>query len=85
VFKKVLRHFPLIPRLKRMFRAPNLSELMKWHQSNRSIDGLIWHAPNSRHGFTLIQHGQNLFTFDSTSPRNLRLGLALDGVNPLGN
>jgi hypothetical protein len=38
-----------------------------------------------RHGLTLIQHGQNLLTFNSISPRNLKLGLALDGVNPLGN
>jgi hypothetical protein len=33
---KVLRYFPLIPRLQRMFRSPSISKLMLWHSENKS-------------------------------------------------
>jgi hypothetical protein len=33
---KVLRHFPIIPRLQRLFRSPTISRLMLWHSENRS-------------------------------------------------
>lgn len=36
---KVLRHFPLVPRLKRMFSTPQLARLMTWHAENISTDG----------------------------------------------
>ena len=36
---KVLRHFPLIPRLRRMFTTPHLAALMTWHENNISTDG----------------------------------------------
>ena len=42
---KVLRRFPIIPRLQRMFRNPSISKLMVWHAANRSNrprgDGLV--------------------------------------------
>ena len=45
---KVLRHFPLIPRLKRMFRSPVISELMVWHSKNKSNDGMVRHPCDSK-------------------------------------
>ena len=36
---KVLRHFPLIPRLRRMFSTPTMAGLMTWHANNTSKDG----------------------------------------------
>ena len=36
---KVLRHFPLMPRLRRMFSTPQLASLMTWHGENISRDG----------------------------------------------
>jgi hypothetical protein len=33
---KVLRHFPLIPRLKCMFRSPTISKLLKWASKNKT-------------------------------------------------
>ena len=33
---KVLRHMPIIPRLKRMFCCKSLAQLMDWHAKNRS-------------------------------------------------
>ena len=42
---KVLRHFPIIPRLQRMFRSPNILKLMLWNSENKSDrdsgDGLV--------------------------------------------
>lgn len=37
--RSVLRHFPLVNRLKRMFSTPALSKLMTWHKTNMSTDG----------------------------------------------
>ena len=37
--QKVLRHFPLIPRIKHMFRCKGIADLMSWHALNRSTDG----------------------------------------------
>ena len=45
---KVLRHFPLIPRLKRMFRTPAISELMTWHSRNKSSDGMVRYPCDSK-------------------------------------
>ena len=45
---KVLRHFPLVPRLRRMFRTPAISELMSWHAKNKSTDGFVRHPCDSK-------------------------------------
>jgi hypothetical protein len=78
---KVSRHFPLIPRLKRMFRASNLSQLMRWHHENISQDGLVQHVANSK----AWAHNDSTSLDFMANPCNLKLELALDGVNPYGN
>jgi hypothetical protein len=51
---KVLRHFPLIPRLKRMFRCHRLAELLKWHATRKKMV-TKWNASRiRRHGSTSI-------------------------------
>ena len=42
--RKVLRHFPIIPRIKHMFKCKSIAELMSWHSSHRSDDGM-WRIP----------------------------------------
>ena len=37
--RKVLRHFPIIPRLLRMYRCREIAELMQWHDKNKSTHG----------------------------------------------
>ena len=37
--QKVLRYFPIIPRLKRMFRSEDMAKDLRWHFSNKSTDG----------------------------------------------
>ena len=76
---KVLRHFPLIPRLKRMFRSPAISELMLWHSKNRSTYGMVRHPCDSRAWHHVHENVDPTFGHD---PRNVHMGLAADGVNP---
>lgn len=78
VAEKVLRHFPLIPRLRRMFSTPQLAALMTWHASNISEDGKMrgpYDSPQWEH----IREKHVEFESDS---RNIHLGLCADGVNP---
>lgn len=79
--KKVLKHFPIIPRLRRMYKSPNLLNLMHWHHANRSQDGLVHHVVN----FKAWAHIENSWPNFASDPRNVRLGFALDGMNPLRN
>ncbi|GLT69206.1 hypothetical protein SLA2020_413750 [Shorea laevis] len=78
---KVLRWFPLIPRLQRLFMSHHTSSHMKWHAQGRTKDGVLRHPAD----------GEAWKAFDSrypdfaSDPRNVRLGLASDGFNPFGN
>lgn len=79
---KVLRHFPLIPRLKRIFASKRTSEETQWHKKVRTpVDNVMSHPAD----------GEAWKDFDSrypnfaADPRNLRLALATDGFNPFGN
>jgi hypothetical protein len=38
---KVLHHFPLIPRLKQMYKCSSLVELMTSYNANKNNDGLV--------------------------------------------
>jgi hypothetical protein len=80
---KVLRHFPIIPRLQRMFRSPSIAKLMLWHSENTSSaaggDNLMRHPCDSKawHHFH-----RNVDPTFGTDPRNAHFALAADGVNP---
>ncbi|KAI0501991.1 hypothetical protein KFK09_016936 [Dendrobium nobile] len=75
---KVVRYFPLIPRLQRLFKTKKSAEEMIWHAKQRNIDGLLRHPAD----------GEAWKSFDSrypdfaSDPRNVRLALASDGFNP---
>lgn len=80
--QKVLRHFPLVPRLKRMFLSKKGAEEAQWHKLKRQ--------PNEKE----LSHpadGDAWKDFDEKFPefakdaRNFRLGIATDGFNPFGN
>ena len=80
----ILRHFPLIPQLQRMFSSKKLSSLNMWHHSHKSEDGKMRHTADSPqwqfvHTQLEPEAGANTFGQD---PRDLHLGLALDGMNP---
>jgi hypothetical protein len=80
--EKVLRHFPLIPRLQRMFISKKQSAEVQWHKLKRKpVDNELSHPAD----------GEAWKDFDREHPdfaadaRNIRLGLATDGFNLFGN
>ncbi|XP_063942812.1 uncharacterized protein LOC108203257 [Daucus carota subsp. sativus] len=75
---KVLRYFPLKPRLQRLFMCKEYSELMKWHAVGRTKDGKLRH-PADAEGWRSMDASHSKFAAEI---RNVRLGLAADGVNP---
>ncbi|XP_069149593.1 uncharacterized protein [Solanum lycopersicum] len=78
VSAKTLRHFPLIPRLKRLFMCSKTADSLRWHDEECSKDGKLRHPAD----------GEAWIDFDRLHPdfaldsRNVRLGLASDGFNP---
>ncbi|XP_004301411.1 PREDICTED: uncharacterized protein LOC101302366 [Fragaria vesca subsp. vesca] len=78
---KVLRYFPIIPRIKRMFLSASNSELLTWHSTHHSQDGMMRHPVDSIQWCTVDQKWPSF----ASEPRNLRFGLATDGFNPYKN
>lgn len=78
---KILRHFPLIPRLKRMYRCKRLAELNKWHANRKKEGSNVDCVPDSK----AWKHIESLDANFTAEHRNIRMGMALDGVNPFGN
>ncbi|PNY02971.1 hypothetical protein L195_g026293 [Trifolium pratense] len=78
---KVLWYLPIIPRLKRLFNNVNDAKNIRWHADERKCDGYVRHPADS------IQWKKidALYPEFGNEPRNLRLGLATDGMNPFGN
>jgi hypothetical protein len=77
---RVVRHFPLIPRLKRMWRSSEIARLLTGHTKHVSKDDImrsVVDSPAWQHVNTDVAFGN--FGCDD---RNMRLALALDGVNP---
>ena len=78
---KVLRYFPIIPRLQRMFRFEKTAINLRWHSSNKSTDGKMRHLVDSE-AWNAVDERWPEFSLE---PNNLRLGLAADGINPYKN
>ncbi|XP_060182233.1 uncharacterized protein LOC132611890 [Lycium barbarum] len=77
---KVLRYFPLKPRLQRLFMSSETSKAMQWHHEERNKDGVLRHPADSE-AWKSFDSKYPEFAGD---PRNVRLGLASDGFNPFG-
>ena len=45
--QKILRYFPLTPRLQRLFMTKRIASDMRWHKEGRVNDGVLWHPTNS--------------------------------------
>ena len=78
VSAKTLRHFPLIPRLKRLYMCLKTVDSLRWHEEERSKDRKLRHSAD----------GLGWKDFDRVHPnfaqdcRNVRFGLSSDGFNP---
>ncbi|XP_057998652.1 uncharacterized protein LOC110631536 [Hevea brasiliensis] len=79
--KKIMRYFPLKPRLQRLFMSTKTASLMRWHKDKRVDDGVMRHPADSMAWISFEKLHPN-FASDS---RNVRLGLASDGFQPFVN
>jgi len=70
-----------VPRLKRLFANPKDAKNIRWHATERRCDGLLRHPANSMQWKNIDQE----FPKFSEECRNIRFGLATDGINPFGN
>ena len=79
--RKILRHFPLIPRLQRLYMSAHTSNHMRYYKNREVNEKEISHPAD----------GDEWKNFDLRYPsfaqeiRNVRLGFATDGFNPFGN
>nr|XP_016485194.1 PREDICTED: uncharacterized protein LOC107805637 [Nicotiana tabacum] len=79
--RKVLRYFPLKPRLQRLFTSSGIASDMTWHHDQRLKDGVLRHPADS----DAWKHFDTCNPGFARDPRNVRLGLASDGINSFGN
>ncbi|XP_057518337.1 uncharacterized protein LOC130799249 [Amaranthus tricolor] len=75
---KVMRYFPLIPKLRRMYMSSKISKDMRWHDECRHDDGILKHSAD---GQAWKEFNVRYPEF-SNDARSVRLGLASDGFNP---
>ncbi|XP_071724291.1 uncharacterized protein [Rutidosis leptorrhynchoides] len=75
---EVLRYFPLILRLKRIYMSTDIAEDMRWHEEGGNKDGLLRHPADGKAWKEFDVHYPEFAAF----PRSIRLGLASDGFNP---
>ena len=78
--RKILRYFPVIPRLQRLYMNSTTSEYMRWHKEGLVQDNKMRHPADSK----AWKHVDNIYKDFASNPRNIRLGLASDGFNPFG-
>lgn len=79
---KVLRYFPLEPRLKRLYKSSHTAKDMTWHDVGRTkTDGILRHPADA----AAWKNFDKMYPDFAKEPRNVRLGLSSDGFNPFGN
>ncbi|CAA0839975.1 Unknown protein [Striga hermonthica] len=75
---KVVWHFPLKPRLQRLYMCAETAQYMRWHEEKRVKDGNLRHPADAK-GWKDFDSFYPNFAKDC---RNVRLGLSSDGFNP---
>ena len=75
---KVMWYFPPIPRFRRLFQSPKIAKDLIWHAQEREFDGKMRH-PSDSPSWKLVDHRWPDF---ASEPRNLRLAISADGINP---
>lgn len=73
--RKVLRYFPLKPRLQRLFTSSEIASDMTWNHDQHLKDGILRHPADSD-TWKYFDKSNPGFSRD---PHNVRLGLASDG------
>jgi hypothetical protein len=78
--RKILRYFPLTPRLERLYMRECTSSQMRWHKEGLVSDDKMRHPADSM-GW---KHVYNKYPEFASDVRNVRVGLASDDFNPFG-
>nr|KYP31721.1 hypothetical protein KK1_047813 [Cajanus cajan] len=78
---KVLWYLPIIPRFKRLFAIKEDAKNLTWHENGRKCDNFLRHPADSPQ----LKRIDETFPEFGAESRNLRIGLATDGMNPYGN
>ena len=79
--QKVLRYFPLGPRLARLYTVHWIAEAITWHARAEIGDNLMRHPIDS----SMWKAANLQYPEFSQESRNVRLGISTDGFNPFGN
>ncbi|XP_073137040.1 uncharacterized protein [Henckelia pumila] len=78
---KVMWYFPSKPKFKRMYKSLETSKNLTWHKETTRVAGQLCH-PFDSPSWRLVDH---MWPDFESEPRNLRLALAADGINPHSN
>jgi hypothetical protein len=82
VLHKVLRYFPIIPRLHRIFVSKEMSTHTRWHKEKRVMEkGVLRHPADGK----AWKHFDKKLCWFAANPRNIKLDIATDGFNPYGH
>ncbi|CAK8571848.1 unnamed protein product [Lathyrus sativus] len=75
---KSMFYLPIIPRLQRMFASIHSASQMTWHHTNSNSSGMMRHPSDGE----AWKHFDRVHTDFAAEPKNVRLGLCLDGFTP---
>jgi hypothetical protein len=78
IARKVLRYFPIIPRLKRLFMSEEIAKHMGSHKQGFGKPGVMVHPSDGE----AWKSFDDMFPRFAEEPRNVRLGLCTDGFTP---
>nr|XP_048322184.1 uncharacterized protein LOC125419751 [Ziziphus jujuba var. spinosa] len=80
--QKVLRYFPITPRLQRLFTSRHIAIDMRWHKEKRpNTNGVLRHPADGE----AWKHFDEQYLIFAMDPRNVQLGATTDGFNPFSN
>lgn len=79
--RKVLRYFPLILRLQRLFMNKEIASDLRYHSDKRIVEENVLRHPSDGEAWKDLD---KRYPWLAQEPRHLRLGLATDGFNPFG-
>ncbi|GJX79796.1 zinc finger, PHD-type containing protein [Tanacetum coccineum] len=80
--KKVLRYFPIIPRLQCLYKSSHTAKEITWHATGKCTDpGRMQHPVDGR----AWKNFDTKYPDFTKEPGNVRLGLAADDFNPFSN
>nr|GEX04129.1 hypothetical protein [Tanacetum cinerariifolium] len=80
--KKVLRYFPIIPILQRLYKSSQTAKKMIWHATGKCTEPVMMQHPVDGRAWKKFDTKYLDFAKET---RNVRLGLAADGFNLFGN